>query len=98
MKTGAKSILKFTFKLFFLLVIFLGAGHSSWSQETDDQPIDSVKTGAALGKIVLENPESVISKYTYDPQLDRYIYTESVGDYNINYPVILTPAQYLELV
>jgi cell surface protein SprA len=98
LKTGAKTVLKFLFKLFFLLFIFLGANHSSWSQETDEQPIDSVKTGVALGKIILENPESVISKYTYDPQLDRYIYTESVGDYNINYPIILTPAQYLELV
>lgn len=98
MKTGAKTVLKFTFKLFFLLIIFLGTSHTLWSQETDEQPVDSVKTGAALGKIILENPESVVSKYTYDPQLDRYIYTESVGDYNINYPIILTPAQYFELV
>ena len=46
----------------------------------------------------MENPESIVSKYTYDPQLDRYIYTETVGDYDISYPVILTPEQYLELV
>ena len=46
----------------------------------------------------MENPESIVSKYTYDPKLDRYIYTETVGDYDISYPVILTPEQYLELV
>lgn len=51
-----------------------------------------------MGKIKMPNPKSIVSKYTYDPQLDRYIYTETIGDYDISYPVILTPAQYLELV
>ncbi|NNJ87945.1 MAG: cell surface protein SprA, partial [Eudoraea sp.] len=97
MKKGAKTFLKSTFKLFFLSFIFLWAGYS-WSQETEEQAADSVQTGVALGKIKMPNPESIVSKYTYDPQLDRYIYTESVGDYDINYPVILTRAQYLELV
>ncbi|GGD46337.1 cell surface protein SprA [Muriicola marianensis] len=46
----------------------------------------------------MPNPKSIVSKYTYDPQLDRYIYTETIGDYDIGYPVILTPAQYLALV
>jgi len=68
------------------------------AQETGEQEADSTQTGVALGRIVLENPESIVAKYTYDPQLDRYIYTESIGDYDINYPVILTPEQYLELV
>ncbi|WP_422862181.1 cell surface protein SprA [Flagellimonas sp. W118] len=67
-------------------------------QETDVQEQDSVKTGVALGRLVLENPNSIIAKYTYDPQLNRYIYTESVGDFNITYPTILTPAQYYDLV
>ncbi len=97
MKKGAKTFLKSTFKLFFLSFIFLWAGYS-WSQETGEQSTDSVQTGVALGKIKMPNPKSIVSKYTYDPQLDRYIYTESVGDYDINYPVILTPAQYMDLV
>ncbi len=97
MKKGAKTFLKSTFKLFFLFFIFLWAGNS-WSQETEEQAADSVQTGVALGKIKMPNPKSIVSKYTYDPQLDRYIYTESVGDYDINYPVILTPAQYMDLV
>ena len=46
----------------------------------------------------MENPESIISRYTYDPKLDRYIYSEKVGAYDITYPIILTPEQYLELV
>ncbi len=97
MKTGANTLLKSTFKLFFLSFIFFWAT-TSWSQETEEQPADSVQTGVALGKIKMPNPKSVVSKYIYDPQLDRYIYTESVGNYDINYPVILTRAQYLELV
>jgi cell surface protein SprA len=97
LKKGAKTFLKSTFKLFFLSFIFLWAGYS-WSQEIEEQPADSVQTGVALGKLKMPNPQSIVSKYTYDPQLDRYIYTESVGNYDINYPVILTPSQYLDLV
>ncbi|NER09503.1 protein involved in gliding motility SprA [Muriicola jejuensis] len=97
MKTGANTFLKFSFKLFFLSFIFLWANVAR-SQETDEPVTDSVQTGVALGKIKMPNPKSIVSKYTYDPQLDRYIYTETIGDYDISYPVILTPAQYLELV
>ncbi len=99
MKTGAKSILKsHLFKLFFLSAIWLGTTWASRAQETNEQETDSVQTGFALGRIVFGNPESIVSKYTYDPKLDRYIYTESVGDFDISYPVILTPEQYLELI
>lgn len=68
------------------------------AQETEGQEIDSVKTGFDLGRILLENPESIVSKYLYDPKLDRYIYNESVGDFNIGYPIILTPDQYFDLI
>ncbi|MEL6916906.1 MAG: cell surface protein SprA, partial [Bacteroidota bacterium] len=105
MKTGAKLFLKSLFKLSLLWVIFFGATHTVWAQETNEQEtdslqqqVDSVKTGFALGRIAIQNPNSIVSKYTYDPKLDRYIYSESVGDFNINYPVILTPQQYRELV
>ncbi|WP_159021885.1 cell surface protein SprA [Formosa sp. L2A11] len=59
---------------------------------------DSIKTGHALGRIKIANPSSIVSKYTYDAFTDRYIYTESVGEFNINYPIILTPTEYQELV
>ena len=103
MKKGAKFYLKSSFKLTILLFIFLAATGTSLAQEIEgedaiEQEVDSVKTGVALGKLKMENPDSIVSKYTYDPNLDRYIYTVSVGDFDINYPVILTPEQYLELV
>lgn len=97
MKTGAKLFLKSSFKLFFLSLIFLGAIQTVLAQETNEQEVDSVKTGVALGRIVLHNPNSIVSKYTYDPRLDRYLYSESVGDFDIGYPIILTPEQYREL-
>ncbi|WP_237561791.1 cell surface protein SprA [Flagellimonas algicola] len=71
---------------------------SMMGQETTEQVQDSVKTGVALGKLILENPNSIIAKYTYDPKLDRYIYTESIGDFDITHPIILTPDQYYDLV
>ncbi|MEX0363561.1 MAG: cell surface protein SprA, partial [Allomuricauda sp.] len=85
------------FKYFFFYICFLMAT-TVMGQETTEQVQDSVKTGVALGKLILENPDSIIAKYTYDPKLDRYIYTESIGDFDITHPIILTPDQYFDLV
>ncbi|MDH3697654.1 MAG: cell surface protein SprA [Flavobacteriaceae bacterium] len=99
MKTGAKSILKFySLKLFFPTLIFLLIAQLAVGQENTEQVTDSVQTGFDLGKIELENPASITSKYTYDPVMDRYIYTEKVGEFDISYPIMLSPAEYLELV
>jgi len=68
---------------------------SGWAQEPTQ---DSTQTGFQLGKIKLPNPNSIQSKYTYDPITDRYIYTETIGKFNINYPIILTPKEFQELV
>nr|WP_239970570.1 cell surface protein SprA [Confluentibacter citreus] len=59
---------------------------------------DSIISGFNLGNIKTPNPNSIESKYTYDPITDRYIYTEKIGTYNINYPIILTPKEYQDLV
>ncbi len=71
---------------------------NGFSQETEPIAQDSTKTGFTLGNIKMPNPNSIVSKYTYDPLTDRYIYTETVGDFNINYPIILTPKEFEELV
>ncbi|HAF78219.1 MAG TPA: cell surface protein SprA, partial [Maribacter sp.] len=78
--------------------MFLGSITSVVAQETGEQEIDSVKTGFDLGRILIENPDSIVSRYIYDPNLDRYIYNESVGEFNIGYPIILTPEQYFKLI
>nr|WP_325579746.1 cell surface protein SprA [Gelidibacter sp.] len=77
------------------MVFFLG--YSGFSQELP-VPQDSTKTGHSFGTIKMPNPNSIISKYTYDPVTDRYIYTETVGKFNINYPLILTPKEFQKLM
>jgi cell surface protein SprA len=66
--------------------------------QTNPVDQDSTKTGFSLGRLSIPNPQSIISKYTYDPITDRYIYTETVGSFNINYPLILTPKEFQRLV
>ncbi|MFD2588459.1 cell surface protein SprA [Croceitalea marina] len=99
MKIGVKSFLKSKrFRQFFFCIVFLGVATTAMAQDTNEQATDSVKTGFEIGKLVLENPDSIVSKYTYDEKIDRYVYKETIGEYNINYPLFLTPDQYFELV
>jgi cell surface protein SprA len=80
----------------FLLIFF--TYYTGFSQEEDNRPIpDTTKTGFDVGKIKIADPNSIISAYTYDPITDRYVYNSKFGEFNINYPVILTPAEYQEL-
>ena len=87
-----KSINKYVFTVLALLVtVFASAQEPEVVQ-------DSTSTGFNLGQLEMPNPSSIESKYTYDPITDTYIYTETVGSFNINYPIILTPAEYQELI
>ncbi|SHI89265.1 protein involved in gliding motility SprA [Mesonia phycicola] len=87
----------FNFSLFALT--FFIATVSAFSQEEESETEqDSTKTGYRLGQIQMQNPNSIVSKYTYDPVLDRYLYTEMIGDVNVSYPMMLTREEYQELV
>lgn len=66
--------------------------------QVDEEAKDSIKKGVDLGKITIPNPKSILESYTYDATTDRYIYTNTVDGFNINYPLILTPKQYQELM
>ena len=59
---------------------------------------DSTSTTFSFGTLDMPNPTSIINKYTYDSITNRYFYTSTVGDFNIKYPVILTPKEFQELV
>ncbi len=78
---------------FKLLVItsFIFGGHSAIAQ-------DSTATGSSMGRLDLPNPISIQDLYTYDPITDRYIYTQTLGNFNIGYPIILTPEEYQDLI
>ncbi len=76
---------------FFIGVLF--SAQSVIAQEEENtQEQDS--TGFSLGRLELNDPSSIVSKYTYDPILDRYVYTEQLGGFNIKYPLILTPEEF----
>ncbi|KAF2511952.1 T9SS outer membrane translocon Sov/SprA [Flavobacterium foetidum] len=59
---------------------------------------DTTKTQFSVGKIDIEDPPSVVKAYRYDPITDRYIYSNTVDGFNANYPLILTPKEYEDLV
>ena len=80
-----------------LFIACLLIGSFSFAQTNPVEP-DSTKTTFAYGDIKLPKPGSIESKYTYDPILNRYIYSEKIGKFNINYPLILTPEEFQKLV
>ncbi|PRX15587.1 hypothetical protein LY02_00807 [Nonlabens ulvanivorans] len=59
---------------------------------------DSTKTGVIIGDIDLPDPPSIVTLYTYDPDLDRYIYKSEFNGFQIGYPFMLTRDQYLDRV
>ncbi len=87
---SAIKLIKYT-----LLAVILCCTKGVWSQQL---PQDSTKAKFSLGNIKVPNPNSVEAKYTYDPLTDRYIYTQKIGTFNIDYPIILTPKEFYALV
>ena len=79
------------FRLLFILGITFGSITSLVAQDT-------TATGSSMGSMILPNPPSIQNMYSYDPITDRYIYTKTLGDFNITYPVILTPEEYRNLI
>ncbi|MCM4155322.1 cell surface protein SprA [Gramella sp. AN32] len=65
------------------------------AQET---PQDTTRAPYVLGEIRLPNPQSIQTKYEYDPILDRYFYKENLGDINLGLPLVLSPKEYEDLV
>ena len=84
------NLFKFVAAVFLLLI-----APFAFAQEVE---IDSTKMGYSQGSLGISNPSSILEAYTYDPVTDRYIYSNTFEGFNINYPIILTPAQYEELV
>ena len=83
-----------------LLLFFTLCSSLLFSQEEPSVVQDSIESqeGVSFGKINLPTPSSYIENYEYDPISDMYYYNLSVGDYNINYPIILSPDEYKKLI
>ena len=80
--------------IMFLLLLITSAQTQA---QVDEESQDTIK-GSDVGQLAIGNPASILEAYTYDPVTDRYVYTNSVDGFNINYPIILTPKEYQELV
>lgn len=92
---GTKYYLKLRTFLFAIMSLFFLGTPSLIAQEVEPTtPQDSTQTTFSFGNLSLPNPDSIVSKYTYDPKTDRYVYTQQLGSFDINYPLILTPEEY----
>ena len=78
----------------FLLLFFVSI---TVNAQITPETQDTVK-GYNTGSLQLPNPNSILEAYTYDPITDRYIYTKTFEGFNINYPIVLTPKEYQELI
>ena len=93
-----RNVLKIKATLKYSIALLLMLFSCTLQAQVDEEVKDSIKKGVDLGKITIPNPKSILESYTYDAVTDRYIYTNSVDGFNINYPLILTPKQYQELM
>ena len=86
----------FSSQYFTSLAVFLFVMLSCITYAQEEQ--DSIPEGPSFGNISMPNPSSIVSKYDYDPVLDRYIYTEKIGSVDVKYPLVLTPDEFEALV
>lgn len=98
MKTNSRnqSLLLQLICLFFLF--FASNIQAQTTEEEEEEKARDTIKGYNTGTIKLNDPKSVVEAYTYDPTIDRYILTKTFEGFNINYPMVLTPKEYEELV
>jgi len=77
-----------------LVVIFLGNYSSLLAQiEPPEQ-----ETVIIRGAISLKDVDSIMKMYTYDPVSNKYLYTVTNNEYNLEYPMVLTRKQYEDIL
>jgi cell surface protein SprA len=85
-------------KLLFGVILLIGVNAFSQVTPTPTPTPAQDSTGYNTGRIDIQNPKNIVNSYTYDPVTNRYIYSSTFDGFNINYPLILTPKEYQELV
>ena len=90
---------KLFIKLFFFFFLLASAVSA---QEKDAiaqaKTKDTIKTSPSLRRLLLKDSEKISRKYKYNAALDKYVYSEKVGEYDISTPIFLTPKEYENLV
>lgn len=79
------------FSISLTIVLALAYGSIAFAQ-------DSTKTGYTQRPLELPLPPSIEEMYTYDPITDRYIYSQTIGESSIAYPIVLTPEEYEKML
>ncbi len=79
-----------------LLIVACFSFEKLQAQEFDLEEKDSIKEGVDLADLSLPDSNSIVSKYTYDPETNTYIYRKIEGesDFDIDEPLVLTPQQF----
>ena len=90
-------------KLFIKLFFFFFILHAfeGFAQEKDtvqEKAKDTIKTSRSLRRLLLKDSDRISRKYKYNATLDKYVYSEKVGEYDISTPIFLTPQEYENLV
>lgn len=89
----------FNLRHYLLILLAILASSTSLAQDDSDaQDSDSTQVDRSLSEVIMQDPGSIVHKYTYDPVLNKYLYTEKSGDINISYPLSLTPEEFEERV
>ena len=81
------------FLSFFLFILY---NHNLLGQRIIN--LDTIGNTVYLGKFKLKPPSFFISKYSYDPLIDKYIYTTKAGEIDVGIPLVLSPSEYRKLV
>ena len=85
----------FCLKKNFLLILLLIFPILLFGQNKNNQSKDSLFLNNSLKEIYKkQNPSSFIGSYTYNPELNLYIYNVKVGDIDIESPLVLTPDEF----
>ena len=91
-------IMKYTYTLFILLFFSVLTTQAQVTPTTTEGTQTETTVRNGIGRVGLEQPKSIVQQYTYNPTLDRYVYTEKIGKYDLRTPMFLTVKEYENLV
>ena len=89
---------KLFIKLFFFFFMLHAFEAFAQEKDTTEKKKDTIKTSRSLRRLLLKDSDRISRKYKYNAALDKYVYSEKVGEYDISTPIFLTPQEYESLV
>jgi len=79
------------------IVLVLVLWNASAQQDTTATARDTLQNYPAL-QVDFPDVPSIRDLYEYDPEKNLYIKKKQVGEYDVGFPMVLTPTQYYELL